>query len=155
MTICILYLDQKTELLQRASFPEGSKSPLEFDTYTLNHAAKVGQLEVTWVGEFEQELARRNVTVRRGSAAFNHFAFFKSKPRARRMSDDSMMIVFGSQDLSQRFSLTSDQAGFGLTAFSTEDTILASKCPKVGFFNFYIDIFYSCFHSYRMKAELD
>ena len=141
MTTCILYLDQKTELLQRASFPEGSKSPLEFDTYTLNHAAKVGQLEVTWVGEFEQELARRNVTVRRGSAAFNHFAFFKSKPRARRMSDDSMMIVFGSQDLSQRFSLTSDQAGFGLTAFSTEDTILASKCPKVEFI-----FFYSCSH---------
>ena len=151
---CALYLDQKTELLQRASFPEGSKSPLEFDTYTLNHAAKVGQLEVTWVGEFEQELARRNVTVRRGSAAFNHFAFFKSKPRARRMSDDSMMIVFGSQDLSQRFSLTSDQAGFGLTAFSTEDTILASKCPKVGFLNFGIDIFLTAALILKAKASL-
>ena len=50
-----------------------------------------------WIGEFEQELDRRNIFVKKGSAAFNHFAFFKSKPRARRMSDDSMMIVFGSQ----------------------------------------------------------
>ena len=41
------------------------------------------------------------------------------------------MNIF-SQDLSERFSLTPDQAGFGLTAFSTKDTILASACPKGG-----------------------
>ena len=89
--------DKKRGLLQRASFPPGSDSPLEFDTYTLNHAAKVGELEVKWIAEFEAELSRRRIFVKKGSAAFNHFAFFKSKPRARRMSDDSMMIVFGSQ----------------------------------------------------------
>ena len=90
-------LDKKRGLLQRASFPPGSDSPLDFDTYTLNHAAKVGELEVKWITEFEAELSRRRIFVKKGSAAFNHFAFFKSKPRTRRMSDDSMMIVFGSQ----------------------------------------------------------
>ena len=57
----------------------------------------MGELEVKWIAEFEAELSRRRIFVKKGSAAFNHFAFFKSKPRARRMSDDSMMIVFGSQ----------------------------------------------------------
>ena len=52
----------------------------------------MGELEVQWNTEFEAELSRRRVFVKEGSAAFNHFAFFKSKPRARRMSDESMMI---------------------------------------------------------------
>ena len=85
-----------------------------------------------WTAEFEAELSRRRVFVTAGSAAFNHFAVFKSNARARRMSDDSMMIVKGSQDLSDRFSLSPDQAGFGLTAFSTEGTILEQNCPKGG-----------------------
>ena len=84
--------------------------------YTLNHAAKVGELEVLWIAEFEKELDRRSVFVNKGSAAFNHFAFFKSKPIARKMSDESAMIIFGSQSLSERFSLTAAQAGFGLNA---------------------------------------
>ena len=85
-----------------------------------------------WNTEFEQELSRRRVFVKEGSAAFTHFAFFKSKPRARRMSDQSMMLVFGSQDLSDRFSLSADQAGFGLTAFNTTGTILEQNCPVGG-----------------------
>ena len=36
------------------------------------------------------------------------------------------------QDLSERFSLTPDQAGFGLTSFSTRDTILGPACPQGG-----------------------
>ena len=92
----------------------------------------MGKLEVEWIKEFELELSRRRIFVKEGSAAASHFALFKSKPRARRMSEDSMMIVFGSQDLSDRFSLSPDQAGFGLTAFSTAETILADKCPKEG-----------------------
>ena len=123
---------KKRPLLTRASFPSGSKSPLDFDTYSLNHAAKVGKLEVEWITEFESELSRRRIFVKEGSAAASHFALFKSKPRARRMSDESMMIVFGSQDLSDRFSLSPDQAGFGLTAFSTAGTILEENCPKGG-----------------------
>ena len=121
---------KKRALLKRASFPSGSKSPLEFDAYSLNHAAKVGKLEVEWITEFESELTRRRIFVTEGSAAASHFALFKSKPRARQMSDNSMMIVFGSQDLSDRFSLSKDQAGFGLTAFSTAGTILEENCPK-------------------------
>ena len=124
--------DKKRGLLKRAANPPGSESPLEFDLYTLNHAAKVGELEVLWVAEFEKELDRRRIFVNKGSAAFNHFAFFKSKPIARKMSDDSAMIIFGSQSLSERFSLTSDQAGFGLNAFSTKDTILGPNCPTAG-----------------------
>ena len=92
----------------------------------------MGKLEVEWIKEFESELSRRRIFVKEGSAAASHFALFKSKPRARRMSEDSMMIVLGSQDLSDRFSLSPDQAGFGLTAFSTAGTILAEKCPKGG-----------------------
>ena len=107
-----------------------------------------------WITEFESELSRRRIFVKEGSAAASHFALFKSKPRARRMSDESMMIVFGSQDLSDRFSLSPDQAGFGLTAFSTEDTILASKCPKVGFLNFGIDIFLTAALILKAKASL-
>ena len=75
---------------------------MNFDTYTLNHAAKVGELEVKWINEFEQELSRRNIFVKKGSAAFNHFAFFKSKPRTRQMSDDSSISIFGTQSLAKR-----------------------------------------------------
>ena len=92
----------------------------------------MGELEVQWNTEFEAELSRRRVFVKEGSAAFNHFAFYKSKPRARRMSDESMMIVFGSQDLSDRFSLSPEQAGFGLTAFNTTGTVLEQNCPRGG-----------------------
>jgi len=123
---------KKRPLLERATNPPGSESPLEFDLYTLNHAAKVGELEVLWQAEFEKELDRRRVFVNPGSAAFMHFAFFKSKPIARKLSDQSAMIIFGSQSLSERFSLTPAQAGFGLTDFSTRDTILGPNCPSGG-----------------------
>ena len=39
--------DVKRGLLERASNPPGSESPLQFDAYTLNHAAFVGMNEVT------------------------------------------------------------------------------------------------------------
>ena len=97
--------DAKRGLLKRATNPPDSKSPLEFDQYTLNHAAFVGMNEVAWTTEFEQELTRRAVFVNKGSSAFNHFAFFKSKPKARKMADDAMISIAGSQDLGERFSL--------------------------------------------------
>ena len=34
--------------------------------------------------------------------------------------------------LLSRFSLTADQAGFGLQAFSIKDTIIGNKCPRGG-----------------------
>ena len=71
----------------------------------------MGLHEVAWTAEFEKELTRRKVTgnndpsvkfcfkvfVNKGSSAFNHFAFFKSKPAARRLADDAMAAVAGSQ----------------------------------------------------------
>ena len=104
-------------LLKRAENPPDSKSPIEFDAYSLNHAAFVGLNEVAWNLEFEGELFRREVFVNKGSSAFNHNAFFKSKPKTRKMADDAMVSISGSQDLGSRFSLTPDQAAFGLTAF--------------------------------------
>ena len=50
-------------LLKRAENPPDSKSPIEFDAYSLNHAAFVGLNEVAWTTEFEQELTRRRVFV--------------------------------------------------------------------------------------------
>ena len=50
-------------LLRRAENPPNSKSPIEFDAYSLNHAAFVGLNEVAWTAEFEKELSRRNVYV--------------------------------------------------------------------------------------------
>ena len=50
-------------LLQRAEIPPSSKSPVEFDAYSLNHAAFVGLNEVAWTVEFEKELSRRRVFV--------------------------------------------------------------------------------------------
>ena len=41
-----LSLDSKRRLLKKARNPPGSKSPLKFDAYTLNHAALVGRSEV-------------------------------------------------------------------------------------------------------------
>ena len=116
--------------MQRAAPPAGSKSPLEFDAYTLNHAAFVGLNEVAWNIEFEGELFRREVFVNKGSSAFNHNAFFKSKPKTRKMADDAMVSIAGSQDLGSRFSLSPDQAAFGLNDFSIEETMIADKCPK-------------------------
>ena len=54
------------------------------------------------MADFEQELTRRNIFVRPGSAAFNHFAFFKSKSPTRQMSDDASISVFGTQSLAKR-----------------------------------------------------
>ena len=68
----------------------------------------------------------------KGSAAFSHNAFFKLRPGARKSSDFSSIGIFGSQDLADRFSLTPNQAGFGLTAFSVRDTSLADQCPAGG-----------------------
>ena len=59
-------------------------------------------LQVSWMTDFEQELTRRGVFVLPGSAAFNHFAFFKSKRSTRQMSDDSSISIFGSQSLAKR-----------------------------------------------------
>jgi peroxidase len=133
-THCIANIipDKKIQLLKGAADPPGSKTPLDFDLYTLNHAAKVGELEVAWIAEFEKELDRQKIFVSPGTAAFNHFAFFKSKPIARKMSDESSMIIFASQSLAERFNLTPNQAGFGLNAFSTKNTILGPNCPKGG-----------------------
>ena len=64
---CFTFADGKRELLGRAPFPEGFKSPLQFDQYTLNHSAFVGMQEVAWVNEFEQELERREVFVKKGT----------------------------------------------------------------------------------------
>jgi hypothetical protein len=58
--------DGKRGLLQKAAAPPGSASPLEFDAYTLNHAAFVGTQETAWVTDFEQELTRRGVFVVKG-----------------------------------------------------------------------------------------
>jgi peroxidase len=119
-------------VLERATAPPGSESPLEFDEYTLNHAAFVGLNEVAWNLEFEQELTRREVFVNKGSLAFSHNAFFKSKPKARKMADDAMVSITGSQDLGQRFELKPAQAGYGLNSFSIEGTLISDKCPKGG-----------------------
>merc|ERR1719499_418473 len=123
---------QKRGLLERATNPEGSKSPLEFDAYTLNHAAFVGMNEVAWTIEFEQELTRREVFVEKNSASANHFAFFKTKEKARKMADDAMISISGSQDLGDRFSLSADQAAFGLNDFSIKETLIGDKCPSGG-----------------------
>ena len=88
--------------------------------------------EVAWLTDFERELTRRRVFVTKGSAAFNHFAFFKSKPVARQLSDDSSISIFGTQSLAKRFSLTPNQAGFGLNSFSIKGTIIEDKCPQGG-----------------------
>ena len=48
----------------------GFKSPLQFDQYTLNHSAFVGMQEVAWVNEFEQELERREVFVKKGTIQY-------------------------------------------------------------------------------------
>ena len=61
-----MFVDGKRGLLQKAPPPPGSKSPLEFDAYTLNHAAFVGTQETAWVTDFEQELTRRGVFVVKG-----------------------------------------------------------------------------------------
>ena len=128
----ILLLDQKRGLLERAANPSGSKSPLEFDAYTLNHAAFVGMNEVAWTIEFEQELTRREVFVNKNTASFGHFAFFRTKPKTRKMADDAMISISGSQNLGERFSLTADQAAFGLNDFSIKDTLIGDKCPSGG-----------------------
>jgi hypothetical protein len=61
-------LDGKRDFLQKPPRPAGSESPLEFDAYTLNHAAFVGTQETAWVTDFEQELTRRGVFVVKGAA---------------------------------------------------------------------------------------
>ena len=53
--------------------------------------------EVAWTIEFEQELTRREVFVEKNSASANHFAFFKTKEKARKMADDAMISISGSQ----------------------------------------------------------
>ena len=68
----------------------------------------------------------------KGSAAFSHNAFFKTRAGARKSSDFSSISIFGSQDLADRFSLTPSQAGFGLTSFSVRQTSLADQCPLGG-----------------------
>ena len=65
-----------------------------------------------------------------GSSAFNHFAFFKSKPKTRAMADDAMVSIADSQDLQDQFGLTKGQAAFGLNAFSITGTLISDKCPK-------------------------
>ena len=70
MTISSNVPDKRRGLLERATNPPGSKSPIEFDAYSLNHAAFVGLNEVAWTTEFEQELTRRKVYVNKGSSAF-------------------------------------------------------------------------------------
>ena len=64
-----------------------------------------------------------------GSSSFNHFALFKSKARTRKVADDAMVSIAGSQDLQDQFGLNKDQAGFGLNAFSITGTLIADKCP--------------------------
>ena len=97
------FSDATRGLLQRAAFPSGYESPIQFDTYTLNHSAFVGINEVAWTNEFEQELNRREVFVKKGGSAFSHFAFFQSKPRVRDMADDAMVSIAGSQELGTRY----------------------------------------------------
>ena len=111
----------------RAERPAGSKSPFEFDAYTLNHAAHVGITEVAWVQDFEDHLTERKVFVKKGSSSFSHFAFFKTTPKAMKLSMGAMFAVVGSQDLGDQFSLTSDQAGFGLNDFSFTDTMIGER----------------------------
>ena len=53
--------------------------------------------------DFEGELNRRGVFVNKGSAAFNHFALFESKPKARKMADMAMGSIDGSQYLGERW----------------------------------------------------
>jgi peroxidase len=122
----------KRGLLRRAENPPNSESPVEFDAYSLNHAAFVGLNEVSWTIEFEKELTRRKVYVNKGSSAFNHFALFKSKTRTRKVADDAMVSIAGSQDLQDQFGLNRDQAAFGLNAFSITGTLIADKCPSGG-----------------------
>ena len=97
-----VFSDAKRGVLERAAFPTGYESPIQFDAYTLNHSAFVGINEVAWVSEFEQELERREVFVKKGSSAFGHFAFFQSKPRVRTMADDAMISVAASQEIGTR-----------------------------------------------------
>ena len=79
--------------------------------------------------DFEEHIAKSQVFVKKGSASFNHFAFFKSKPKARQLADTVSTSIFGAQDLAKRFGLSPNQAGFGLGAYPLKGTILGNSCP--------------------------
>ena len=121
--------DKKRGFLKKSPIPKGSVPDFEFDEFTLNHAAKVGKFNVEWLKDFEEHIAKSQVFVRKGSAAFNHFAIFKSKPKARQLADTVSTSILGAQDLAKRFGLSPNQAGFGLGAYPLKGTILGNSCP--------------------------
>ena len=51
--------DLKRDLLKQAPYPEDSKSPHDFDSYTLNHAAKVNITCFTKTKICDQEKKQR------------------------------------------------------------------------------------------------
>ena len=130
MKLC--FIDRTRDLLPEPTNPEGSQSPLEFEPFTLNHTALVGVMEVIWEKDNDKERLKRKLNVKKGSAAYNHFAFFKSKPETREKSDSARAQIAATQALATRFSLTPDQAGFGLTEFSLKETLLGPKCARGG-----------------------
>ena len=102
------------------------------DAFTLNHTALVGVMKVIWEKDIDKELLKRKLNVKKGTAAFNHFAFFKSKSKTRKKSEAALAGITASQELASRFSLSPSQAAAGLSQFSLEETVLGEKCPRGG-----------------------
>ena len=125
----IIISDKKRGLLKKSPIPKGSEPQFDFDEFALNDAANVGKFNVERLKDFEKHIAKNQVIVRKGSAAFNHFAFFKSKPKARQLADTVSTSILGAQDLAKRFGLSPKQAGFGLGAYPLKGTILGNSCP--------------------------
>ncbi|CAG0915451.1 unnamed protein product [Notodromas monacha] len=99
--------------------------------YEVTSAVKSGQRAVQKVQLLQEELFRQNIVVPRETSASYHQKFFTTTQRALDQGVGASKNLEACKTLVNRFSLSKDQALFGLPTLSVMETDIASTCPSV------------------------
>nr|XP_053626991.1 chorion peroxidase-like [Cherax quadricarinatus] len=83
------------------------------------------------INQIEQNLMQSSIVLQRFSPAGQHLRFFIIDDGARAMDRNAMAIIAASRQLVNDFSLTRNQASFGLRNMPVRGTSLESLCPQV------------------------
>ncbi|KAK8751912.1 hypothetical protein OTU49_010990, partial [Cherax quadricarinatus] len=117
----------------RGTFPPASVSASlpSLESAMTRQSFTAGLNFANTINQIEQNLMQSSIVLQRFSPAGQHLRFFIIDDGARAMDRNAMAIIAASRQLVNDFSLTRNQASFGLRNMPVRGTSLESLCPQV------------------------
>ncbi|XP_045134465.1 peroxidase-like [Portunus trituberculatus] len=103
---------------------------MQFSFDVVNEAGRSSLWQLEARDNLERYLQMRNIVIAKpGTPEYAHLQFFRTSPRAMKISRDALTSVGASDYLVTRFRLDPLEAGFGLQQISLRNSIIEDVCP--------------------------